>query len=813
VITGVGRELTDSLIAVIVAVPTPTAVTVVVPFVELAGLIVSTDVLLESQLTVRPVSVLLSASLSVAVSTCVPPTTIGVVGAESVTVATEASATVMDDVPVFVSLVAVMVVPPAPTAVTRPFPSTVAAAGLLEVHATTRPMSRLLAVSRSVAVSCCVGVIPSTRLAVAGVTVTVLTGASVTLIEDAPVFVSLVAVMIVPPAPAAVTRPFKSTVAAEGLLELHVTTRPVSTLPAASRSVAVSCCVGVTPTTRLAEDGVTVTVLTGASVTVIEDVPVFVSLVAVIVAPPAATAVTRPFPSTVAAAGLLDVHVTNRPVSTKPLASLVTAVSCCVGVTPSTRLAEGGLTVTIATGTGLTVITGVVALGADSLVALIVAVPSSIAVTVTVAPLDVLTELATLTVSTAVLLECQLTVRPVRALLLASFGVAISTWVPPTTIGVVGAERVTVLTGASVTVIEDVPVFASLVAVIVAGPPAATPVTSPVALTVATAPLLELHVTVRPVSTLPLLSVSVAVICCVGVIPRTKLADRGFTVTVATGTGSTVIVGVAVEITDSLVAVIVAVPTPVAVTVVVPLVELAGLTVSTAVLLETQLTVRPESRPPFTSFVTAVTACVPPTTIGVVGAERVTVTTGASTTVIKDAPVFVSPVAVIVTGPPAATPVTRPFASTVAVAVLLELHVTMRSVSTLLLASRKVAVSCCVPPTTTLAGVGVTVTVATGIGVTVITTLPVFPPADATIVVEPGLTAASRPVELIDAIVASELDQVTTRFERTCPSPAVSVAVNCSDSPTTRDEAPFTISFSAGPLIVIAATASGVRMA
>jgi len=45
---------------------------------------------------------------------------------------------------------------------------------------------------------------------------------------------------------------------------------------------------------------VTVTVLTGASVTVIDDVPVLVSLVAVIVALPAATDVTSPVASTVA---------------------------------------------------------------------------------------------------------------------------------------------------------------------------------------------------------------------------------------------------------------------------------------------------------------------------------------------------------------------------------------------------------------------------------------------------------------------------------------------------------------------------------
>jgi hypothetical protein len=153
------------------------------------------------------------------------------------------------------------------------------------------------------AVNCCVGVIPRTKLAVTGVTITVATGASVTVIEDVPVFASLVAVIVTgPPAATAVTRPPASAVATVGLLEVHVTVRPVSTLPFASMSVAVSCCVGVIPSTRLAEEGVTVTVLTGASVTVIEDVAVFVSLVAVIVVAPVPTAVTRPFPSTVAAA-------------------------------------------------------------------------------------------------------------------------------------------------------------------------------------------------------------------------------------------------------------------------------------------------------------------------------------------------------------------------------------------------------------------------------------------------------------------------------------------------------------------------------
>jgi hypothetical protein len=69
VIAAVGLELTDSLVAVIVADPTPTAVTVVVPFVELAGDTVRTAVLLDVQVTVRPVKVPPFASLVTAVIT------------------------------------------------------------------------------------------------------------------------------------------------------------------------------------------------------------------------------------------------------------------------------------------------------------------------------------------------------------------------------------------------------------------------------------------------------------------------------------------------------------------------------------------------------------------------------------------------------------------------------------------------------------------------------------------------------------------------------------------------------------------------
>jgi hypothetical protein len=351
--------------------------------------------------------------------------------------------------------------------------------------------------------------------------------------------------------------------------------------------------------------------------------------------------------------------------------------------------------------------------------------------------------------------------------------------------------------------------------VIVTGPPDATAVTKPLPSTVAAAVLLEAQVTERPVSTFPFASFVTAVSCCVGAIPRTRLTVAGVTVTVATGTGLTAMEGVVALGAVSLVAVMVAVPGPTAVTVTVApldvLTELAALTVSAAGLLETQLTVRPERALVLPSFGTAVSTCVTPTTIGVVGDERLTVATGINATVIADIPIFVSLVAVTVVAPDPAA-VTRPFASTVAAAGLLELHITVRPVSTFPFASFVAAVSCCVgiTPITRLALAGVTVTVATGTGFTEIKTVEVFAPADALIVAGPGLSAASTPVEVIDAIVGSELDQLTTRFERTRPSPEVSVAVNCSDSPTTRDVAPFTTS---EPLIVIAATGSGVRMA
>ena len=76
--------------------------------------------------------------------------------------------------------------------------------------------------------------------------------------------------------------------------------------------------------------GVTSTDATGTLVTVIDAVPLFPSLVAVIVAEPGVTPETSPELVTVATDVLLLDQVTARPESAAPFASLGVAVSCTV---------------------------------------------------------------------------------------------------------------------------------------------------------------------------------------------------------------------------------------------------------------------------------------------------------------------------------------------------------------------------------------------------------------------------------------------------------------------------------------------------
>src|SRR6266550_2337398 len=189
---------------------------------------------------------------------------------------------------------------------------------------------------------------------------------------EVPLLPSLVAVIVVaPPSATSVTSPLGDTVAIVGALEVHATVRPdsVSVLPLASLSVTASCTVPLAGSIAVA--GLTTTDATGISVTVAPAVPVFPSLVAVIVVVPARTPLTSPLLLTVATTALLLVHVTGRPVNVLPVESFSVAVSCTV--CPTRMLAGAGETSTDATGTLVTVIAAVLLL--PSLVAVIVAEP------------------------------------------------------------------------------------------------------------------------------------------------------------------------------------------------------------------------------------------------------------------------------------------------------------------------------------------------------------------------------------------------------------------------------------------------------
>src|SRR5256885_11266922 len=99
-----------------------------------------------------------------------------------------------------------------------------------------------------------------------------------------PLFPSLAALIVREPGVPPERRPLLLTVAT-AVLELdHVTVRPESGFPPASLGVPVSCTVW--PACTEAEGGVTSTVATGTFVTVTDEVPLFPSLVAVIVAAP-----------------------------------------------------------------------------------------------------------------------------------------------------------------------------------------------------------------------------------------------------------------------------------------------------------------------------------------------------------------------------------------------------------------------------------------------------------------------------------------------------------------------------------------------
>ena len=140
--------------------------------------------------------------------------------------------------------------------------------------------------------------------------------------------------------------------ATAALLVNQSTTRAMSGLPSASIGCACNC--AVCPSIRLSDGGWTSIDATGIAVTVTEAGVLFPSDVALMMAPPGASAVTLPEALTVATRSLLLDQVMGRSASTFPPASRASAVNWKLSSTTIAVLP--GETNTVATGVEVTVI-------------------------------------------------------------------------------------------------------------------------------------------------------------------------------------------------------------------------------------------------------------------------------------------------------------------------------------------------------------------------------------------------------------------------------------------------------------------------
>ena len=347
------------------------------------------------QVTVRPVSAVPPASRGVAVPVAVPPTGMLDGDSDTLTVATGTSVTVRDAVPDRPSLVAVITVLPGAAAVTTPAPDTLATAGFELLHATVRPVSGLLLMSRSAADA--LRVAPTKAVDAPRETVTVFTGANVTVTVAVPLTPAADAVMVALPGPVPVTTPVALTVATAGLELSQVTGRPASGWPMESRTTAVACPDAATK--RLGTASCTEIERAGTSDTETVAEPVRPSLVAEIVAVPGAMAATAPVLLTDATLLSDDDQATARPVSAS--FSGPRTVAAALVFSPTSSAERPSATVTDTTGTGETV--SVADAETPSTVARMLAVPMPSAETTPVAP----------TVATEGLLLLHDTVRPV----------------------------------------------------------------------------------------------------------------------------------------------------------------------------------------------------------------------------------------------------------------------------------------------------------------------------------------------------------------------------------------------------------------
>ena len=418
-----------------------------------------------------------------------PAAMLAVAGVTAIEDSVAAAVTVRVAVPEILPEVALMVEVPAALAVARPLLAIVAVVVLDEVQVTCVVINWVVPSEYvPVAVNC--WMVPTTLLAVAGVTAIEDRVAAVTVRVAVPWILPEVALMVTFPAALAVARPLLLIVALVVLDELQVTCVVIGwVVPSEYVPVAMNC--WMVPTTLLAVAGVTaIEDNVTAAVTVRVAVPWILPEVALMVEVPVALAVARPLLLAIVAVVVLDELQVTCVVMSRVVPSeyVPEAVNCWVA--PTALLAVAGVTAIEFRVVAVTVRVAVPDIPPKA--AVMVVVPAATAVAM---PL-------LLIVATPVLDEFQVTCAVISRLVPSEYvQVAVSCWVLPTTLlavaGVIAMESSVTVVTVRVVVSVTVPLVAVMVVV-----PAATAVTRPLLSTVATDGLDEAQVTCVDISRL-----------------------------------------------------------------------------------------------------------------------------------------------------------------------------------------------------------------------------------------------------------------------------------------------------------------------
>jgi hypothetical protein len=303
------------------------------PRTEPVDEIVATEGLLLDQVIARPVRTLPFASIGVADAVAVAPTASGELTRTDIA-ATGVSTTFTVAVAVFPSIAALIVAVPSASPVMAPVGETIATDESSLAQTVGRPVTTLPTESRAVTVPCAEP--PTVMLETFSDSVRVATSdAGITVTEAVPTIPSLVAEIAAVPSASPVTTPFADTAATFASLEFQAIVLPESTLPAASRGVAMASIVRPRTTDGEASETPSVAIVCGcdAAVTTRVALPVLPFAEAVMTVVPTESAVTLPVAGAMdATAGFELAQSTVSPVTTMllPVASLNVAYACAL---------------------------------------------------------------------------------------------------------------------------------------------------------------------------------------------------------------------------------------------------------------------------------------------------------------------------------------------------------------------------------------------------------------------------------------------------------------------------------------------------